>query len=425
MFALTATPYVPGRARGTLRFGPQAAAPGVVVALRQRELASLAARPAGIILVDAAPFSHPALRLLGQAIPTVLVEARQLDGLAAGSEVLLDGRSGRLVSPVPADMPEPLQPSPPVPGEPVFTPDGVAVELRASVGSAEGARAALDQGAAAIGLVRTEYLFPDDGSRPDTGFLAAAFAAICRASDPLPVSFRLVDVAGDKRPPWLGEVPGLGGALGMQGARLYAGGPVREVYLAELEALGRLAGQCRFGVLLPYVASLAELEKLAAEIRGRLPGVPLGVMLETPAAALAAGDFLAAADFAALGCNDLMQCLFAAGRDLPELRAWFDPCSPALFRFLRAVAQQAGPALGAIQVCGLLPQWPGILPVLLGLGYRTFSVDPVTIPWLASSVAQTDTAHAAKRAAAVCEARGPEEVKRRLVAGNEALPYSE
>ena len=415
--ALNATPYVPGRARGTLRFGPAAAAPDVVVALRQHELAMLAQHPAGIILVDAAPFSHPALRLLGQAIPTVLVEARQFDGLAAGSEVLLDGLSGRVWSPVPAEAAERLEPAPPIPGRPVATLDGVAVELRASVGSAAGAAAAASRGAAAIGLVRTEYLFPDDGSRPDADFLAAAFDAICRAG--LPTSFRLVDVAGDKRPPWLGEVPGIGGVLGLQGARLYAAGPVRQVYLAELEALGRLAPETRFGVLLPYVASLAELETLAAEIRRRLPAVPIGVMLETPAAALAAGDFLAVADFAALGCNDLMQCLFAADRDLPELRVWLDPHAPVLFRFLRAVAEQAGQTVGAIQVCGLLPQWPGILPLLLGLGYRAFSVDPVTIPWLAASVAQTDTGDAAKLAASACAARRPDEVKRLL------RPYSE
>ncbi len=412
---LTAVPYVPGRARGVLRFGPEAAAPGVVVALRQQEIEAMRARPEGVILLNAAPFSHPALRLLSQAIPTVLLERDLLDGLAAGSEVLLDGRSGLLSCPVPEGLPHPVQPAPCEPGQPVFTLDGEAVELRASVGSVAGARAAISQGAASIGLVRSEYLFPEDGGRPDADFLAVAFEQICRASLPLAVSFRLVDIAGDKRPPWLGEVPGIAGVLGLQGARLYSTEPVRQVYLDELAALGRLAGRYRLGVLLPYVASLAELEALVAEIRSRLQdAVSLGVMLETPAAALAVGEFLSVVDFAALGCNDLMQCLFAADRDAPELRAWLDPHAPALYRFLDTVALLAGTSVGTLQVCGLLPQRPGILPVLLGLGYRAFSVDPVMIPWLAQSVRRIDARRAAQLARAVCEAHRPAEVKRLL-----------
>lgn len=420
MFTLSAIPYVPGQARGTLRFGAAAAAPGVITALHQREVTALGARPAGIILVDASPFAHPALRLLSQAIPTVLVELAQLDGLIEGNEILLDGHSGLLASPVPAKLPAYAPPSAPELGKPVYTVDGVSVELRASVGSIAGSEAAIRQGAASIGLVRSEYLFPEDGSRPDTDFLAAAFGQICRAAQPLPVSFRLVDIAGDKKPPWLGEVPGIAGVLGLQGARLYATEPVRQVYLDELKALNRLAGQYRFGVLLPYVGSLAELEALVAEVRQHLPPtVPLGAMLETPAAALAVEEFLGRVDFAALGCNDLMQCLFAADRDLPELRAWLDPHAPALYRFLDMVAQRAGGCSGALQVCGLLPQWPGILPVLLGLGYRAFSVDPIMIPWLAQSVRQTDTKQAVQLARAVCEASRPAEVKQLLAEARE------
>lgn len=415
MFSITAIPYVPGRARGVLRFGPSAATPGTIVALRQQEVAALAARPAGIVLIDAAPFSHPTLRLLSQAIPTVLVEQGQLAGLVEGDDVLLDGHSGMLVSPVPSSLPVHALPSPPEPGKPVSTVDGARVELRASVGSIAGAAAAVNQGAAAIGLVRSEYLFPGDGSRPDADFLDAAFGQICQAARPLSVSFRLVDIAGDKKPPWLGEVPGIAGVLGLQGARLYSTEPVRQVYLDELRALSRLAGQYRVAVLLPYVVSLTELENLFAEIRQHLPPtVPLGVMLETPAAALAVEEFLGVVDFAALGCNDLMQCLFAADRDMPELRAWLDPHAPALYRFLDRVAHQAGGAVNALQVCGLLPQWPGILPVLLGLGYRAFSVDPVMIPWLAEAVRQTETKRAVQLARAVCESHRPAEVKQLL-----------
>jgi phosphoenolpyruvate-protein kinase (PTS system EI component) len=333
-------------------------------------------------------------------------------GLQEGMEILLDGHTGLLASPVPAELPELVPPAPLAAGAPLHTTDVVSVQLLCSVTNPEGAVAALNQGAAGLGLVRSEYLFPEDGRQPDADFLAVAMAEVCRAAHPLEATFRLVDVAGDKRPPWLGEVPGFAGVLGLQGARLYAHEPVRSVYLAELAALAQLAGQYRIKVLLPYVVSLAELESLVAEIRQHLPAdVPIGTMLETPAAALSVREFLAVADFAALGCNDLMQCLFAADRDMPELRAYLDPYAPAFYRFLDMVARMAGRDMGRLQVNGLLAQRPGVLPVLLGMGFRIFSVDPVMLPWLAETVQRADIARAVRLARAVCAADRPEAVK--------------
>jgi phosphoenolpyruvate-protein kinase (PTS system EI component) len=134
-------------------------------------------------------------------------------------------------------------------------------------------------------------------------------------------------------------------------------------------------------------------------------------MIETPAAALAVREFLEQADFVALGMNDLMQCLFAADRYRPELSGYLDPYSPIIYRFLGLVAEQAGTALNRVQVNGLLAQLPGVLPVLIGLGYRAFSVDPVMLPWLAQRVRLTDTGAAAGLAQALCNARCSADVK--------------
>lgn len=398
-----------------LRFGAERAAPGVIAVLSQQELERLTTPPSGVVLVEGAPFSHPALRLLSRGVPTVLAEAGQLEGLTEGMEILLDGASGLLLSPLPDELPAYAPPPPPATGLPICTADGIRVELRASIGSASAAADAVTQGASAIGLVRSEYLFPPDGSRPDAAFLVRAFDELCRAAHPLRVTFRLLDIAGDKRPPWLGNLPGIASVLGLQGARLYDREPVRRVYLQALQALGSVAESHPVDILLPYVVSVAELESRVAEIRRHVPAsVRIGSMLETPAAALAVDDFLGVADFAALGCNDLMQCLFAADRDLPELRGFLDPHAPVLYRFLAEVAERAGASQAGLQVCGLLAQRPGVLPVLLGLGYRVFSVDPVMIPWLALSAAQTDTKQAEKLADAVCAARRPAEVRQLL-----------
>lgn len=413
---IQATPFVPGRVQGILRFGPQVTARNEIVVIQQAEIARLGVSPAGIVLTGAAPFSHPVLRLLSRGIPTVLMEEAQLAGLQEGVEVLLDGNLGLLAWPVPPDPPDLVQPAFPEAGKPVHTKDGMPVELCASVGNVPGAATARERGAASIGLVRSEYLFPENGRKPDAGYLADMFRKVCEAADPLTVTFRLIDIASDKRPPWLGNIPGIAGVLGLQGARLYAIEPVRQVYLAELEALSRLSADYRFKVLLPYIVSLEELEILAAEVRHHLPEtIPVGAMLETPAAAMAVHEFLEVVNFAALGCNDLMQCLFAADRDLPELRDWLNPHSPILYRFLEQVAHRAGAACKTIQVCGLLSQLPGLLPVLLGLGYRSYSVDPVMLPWLARSVRQTDIAEAVQLARAICDSRHSVEVRKLLV----------
>lgn len=416
MKPIQATPFVPGLARGTLRFGAAAATPESIVLLGQAELARLTTRPAGVILVGAALYAHPTLRLLSQGIPSVLLESTAARDLTQGTEVILEGHAGRLLpSGQPID-PDDRPPAPLRPGEPISTRDGIGVELRCSITDAPGAAAALSAGAAAIGLARSEYLYPKDGRQPDTAFLTEACAGVCAAAAPLTVTFRLIDIAGDKRPPWLPDLPGVGGTLGLQGARLYGIEPVRSVYLAQLDALAALEDRYPLRILLPYLVSPDELERLHAEIRKHVSDrVPIGSMLETPAAALAVREFLDLADFAALGLNDLMQCLFAADRYRPELTGYLDPYSPVIYRFLHGVAGQAGADLGRVQVNGLLAQLPGVLPALIGLGYRAFSVDPVMLPWLAQRVAETDT-HAAKALAAkVCAAQRTKDVKSLLL----------
>ncbi len=410
MKPIQATPFVPGLAHGRLCLGAAAATPEAIVLITQAELGRLSTRPAGVILVDAALYAHPTLRLLSRGIPTVLLDTGAAQALVPGEEVVLEGHTGRLLPPGhPACLDE-RPPAPPAAGVPIRTRDGVAIELRCSVTDALGAAAARAAGATAIGLARSEYLYPEDGRQPDTAFLTEACAGVCAAADPLPVTFRLIDIAGDKRPPWLPDLPGLGGTLGLQGARLYRVEPVRSVYLAQIEALSALEGRCRLRILLPYLVALEELERLHAEIRERV-SVPIGSMLETPAAALAVREFLSLADFAALGMNDLMQCLFAADRYRPELCAYLDPYSPMLYRFLREVAALADTGIARLQVNGLLAQLPGVLPALIGLGYRAFSVDPVMLPWLAHCVRQTDTGSAASLAEVVCAARRSDEVR--------------
>jgi phosphoenolpyruvate-protein kinase (PTS system EI component) len=405
-FRLQGTPYVPGCVGGPVQRGLGPGAETSIVVLTQNELPLRGPTPLGLIIAGAAPLSHPMARLRTLGVPVVMIDAAAAALLPWGHTIALDGSSGLIAS----EILQPLSEPHPSPGVALTTADGTRVALRTSVGSAAGAASAVAKGASAIGLVRSEYLFPASGARPDAAFLQSALATVCAAAHPLPVTVRLVDIATDKRPPWLGEVPGLAGILGLQGARLYDIEPVRSVLYAELEALAALTDQFELRVLIPYLTQLEELERWRAEIRARL-AVPVGAMLETPAAALAVSSWMQEADFVALGCNDLMQCLFAADRDQPQLAHLLDPYAPTLYRFLRQVADEAGNACGSIQVCGLLSQLPGVLPLLLGLGYRCFSVDPVMVPWLAQTARTTSLSEAEAQAEAACRARHSAELR--------------
>jgi len=182
-----------------------------------------------------------------------------------------------------------------------------------------------------------------------------------------------------------------------------------------LQALDALATRHALRVLVPYLVGAAEFVHWRDDIRGRLRRpLPLGAMVETPAAALAIGDLLAAADFVAVGCNDLMQCLFAADRDVAAVSGLLDPYAPVLYHLLREMAVQAGRRLNDVQLCGLLPQIRGVMPLLLGLGYRAYSVEPTLMPARAASVRRVDTAAARALVESVCRTRDASEVRRLL-----------
>jgi phosphoenolpyruvate-protein kinase (PTS system EI component) len=392
--------FVPGVVRGRLTRSPENQ--GVLVA-DHTFLSGLSAYPAGCVLLDAAPFSHLSIGLLSRGIPTVILGAAQARLLGEGIEVVLDGASGRVL-PAEMDDADLTPPPPPVPRD-LSTLDGEPVELRASVRSAAAARLARERGATAIGLVRTEFLLPGAGRMPERTFYARSFEALLKAADPLPVTFRLLDLAPDKHPAWAAALPATG-PLGLHGSRLYRDPLVRGVVEAQIQALRPLSRHFSVRLLIPNVDSVGQFRQRRASIDAVLSEavVSVGAMLETAGAALAVDGFLAESDFVGFGLNDLMQSLFGADRDLPAVRFHLDPYAPALYRFLRLTAELAGEGVGRLQLCGILPQLPGVLPVLLGLGFRTFSVDVAHAPYLARTVAARSSAEDRDLAAAVCAA---------------------
>lgn len=204
--------------------------------------------------------------------------------------------------------------------------------------------------------------------------------------------------------------------MGLQGCRLYDREPVKSVFRAQVAAITELAAEYELALLLPYVTHPWEFARCRDEIDAITGGrLPVGVMLETPASALCASEWRTLADFAAIGSNDLMQTLCAADRRLPEMAGWLDPCAPALLRFLRQLADDDLDACTLpTQFCSQMPLYPGMLPVLLGLGFHIFSVEPLAIPHLAQIITKTDISTLHELSIQACKAPDAHTVRQLL-----------
>jgi phosphoenolpyruvate-protein kinase (PTS system EI component) len=412
MSTLQVTAFVPGTARGILCRGYKAASFGNILMLTQQELAVLDIRPSGIMVIDAAPLSHPMIRLLSLGIPTVLLTSEMASKLELGEEVVIDGFQGTILTSPDAGLEAMPAPESPPAGEAIALNDGSHVFLRASIFNSDDAALAVHQGAAAIGLVRTEFLLPEQGGLPDAAFYESTLRELCNRASPLAVTLRLLDIAPDKQVPWFKPLAGISGPLGMQGVRLYDIESVHGVLGALLHAINRVAEDYELKLLLPYVTSLDEFSYWRSRIQQQLHvELPIGTMAESPAAILAMPHWFEVADFVSIGCNDLMQCLFAADRDLAEVGRHLDPYSPELFRFLNLAAEAAGDNIDNVQLCGLLPQLPAVLPVLLGMGFRAFSVAPVMVPYLAKIASEASLPRSEELAQQVCMAKNSEQVR--------------
>jgi phosphoenolpyruvate-protein kinase (PTS system EI component) len=412
---ITGLPFFPGMAVGRLQKGNRGDIAGRILLISQREMSGYRTLPAGFIVVEAVPFSHTMIGLFGLGVPTVMISAEQAGRLKQDTQLMIDGTRGLITNDLTAALTS-IRPSDELlqnsnAGQAVLTTDGEPVNLLASVRQASVARQARELGAKAIGLVRTEFLLPEHERVPDKSFYRRAFRDICEAAAPLSVTFRLLDVASDKIPPWMAGKGIIGQALGMQGVRIYNIEPVAAVIEAQLEVLAELSNTFSIRVLLPFLARVEEYDYWLHLIRPRLPAaVSIGAMAETPAMVLDIGHLIGHADFVAIGCNDLMQSVFVADRDQAELRHYLDPYAPLLYRLFSQVAEQAGEGLNQVHLCGVLAQMQGVLPVLLGLGYRNFSVDAPFIPHLAKRISTISKADCEKLASQVIAADTTQQV---------------
>jgi phosphocarrier protein FPr/phosphocarrier protein len=389
---------------GTSAPAPELPSGAVVLAedLMPSQLMALeAAHIGGICTAGGGPTSHVAILAGAMDIPALVAAGPGVLAIAEGAKVILDADAGVLLAaPKPAELKAAQArvlarnarkaAALGAAQEPCRTADGARIEVFANVASQAEAKAAVAGGAEGCGLLRTEILFLDRASEPDEAEQAAAVQAIAAAFEGRPVIVRTLDIGADKPAPWLDLPRGENPALGVRGVRVGLARP--ELLRRQLRAILRVepAGQCR--IMLPMVASLAELRAVRAlldEARaalGRKDEVQLGVMIETPAAAVTADLIAAEADFLSIGTNDLAQYALAMDRGDPALAAEVDALHPAVLRLIGQAAE-GGKAHGRpVGVCGGLASDLRAAPILIGLGVDELSATPAVVPELKALV---------------------------------------
>jgi phosphotransferase system enzyme I (PtsI) len=267
------------------------------------------------------------------------------------------------------------------------TVDGVRITLRANVDMPDEAAAGANSGAEGVGLMRTEFLVVGRAAMPDEDEQYEAYSRVLRAFAPHPVVIRTYDIGGDKLP--VGGFPHEANPfLGWRAIRMCLDEP--ELFKVQLRALLRAAEHGDLRIMLPLIVSVAEVRQarvLLAEASAELDArgvphrkdVPLGVMIETPAAVITADALARETAFFSIGTNDLVQYTLAVDRGNIQLVDRFTALHPAVLRLIARTQSEGTRAGIEVSVCGEMASQPLMAFALLGLGIRTLSVAPRSV----------------------------------------------
>lgn len=264
------------------------------------------------------------------------------------------------------------------------TASGRKIQLFANVGSAEDVAEAQAVGAEGIGLYRSEFLYLGREKLPSEEELFEAYRTAAERMKGRSVIIRTLDIGADKQASYLNLPAEENPALGLRGLRLCLAHP--ELFLPQLRAIYRASAYGNLSLMFPMVTSLWELQeakRLCTQVCLELGDdgvayreIPIGIMIETPAAALEAREFAKEADFLSVGTNDLTQYTLAQDRQNAALERFFDPCHPALLKLLRSIAEAAGQAGIWAGICGELAGDATLAGMFLDMGYRELSMAP-------------------------------------------------
>jgi len=278
------------------------------------------------------------------------------------------------------------------------TADGTPIHLQANIEMLEEIPIALELGAEAVGLFRTEFLYLERANLPSEDEQYAHAVAALKSVGGRTVTFRTLDLGGDKLPPSVRIPSGTNPAMGLRSIRYSL--KREDVFRTQLRALYRAGAIGPMQILFPLISGVAELraaKRLCAEVSEELERegiaharkIPLGVMIETPSAAMIADLLAAECDFLSIGTNDLIQYSLAADREDEHVGYLYHPLHPAILRSLRQVVVASERSGCPVAMCGDMAGDAILTWVLIGLGLRNLSMAPRQIPVVKSIVRAT------------------------------------
>ena len=385
---------------------------------------------AAIVSEHGGPTSHGAILARTLEIPAVTGVLRLLASVTPGEIAIVDGGEGQVL----------LRPDERLIGEyerarqryavaighldalrdrPAETRDGRRVALTANCGLISDLRLVEQHGADGIGLFRTEMLafahrgFPEEEEQEQLYERVAGFMA------PRPVTFRTLDLGGDKEMPSLGVTVEENPQLGCRSIRLSLLN--LDAFRSQLRAVLRASAKGNVRLLLPMISSLGELHRarelieqakrdLTAQGTPFDASIPVGVMIEVPAAALTAEVLARECDFFSIGTNDLTQYTLAVDRGNERVAHLYDPLHPAVLSLIDRSARAAARAGIPVSLCGEMASNPLAVPILLGLGIGELSSTPAAVPIIKEIVHGLDFGDAEQDARRARGASSAEEV---------------
>ena len=308
------------------------------------------------------------------------------------------------------------------------TRDGVAVELHANIELPDDVEQVLANGATGIGLFRSEFLFLNRSDLPDEDEQFEAYRKVAQAMNGLPVTIRTYDLGADKQTEDSGRTA-VNPALGLRAIRLCLSEPLR--FLAQLRALLRASTYGNISILIPMLASAAEIDqtlqmisraKASLDEDGILynKDVRVGGMIEVPAAALALDVFLRKLDFLSIGTNDLIQYTLAIDRTDDSVGYLYDPLHPAILSLVSNIIKRSDKAKVPVTMCGEMAGDVSLTRLLLGMGLRCFSMHAAHVPDVKQQVLEADASAMRVRARSMLRASDAVRLKSLLAKLNAA-----
>jgi phosphoenolpyruvate-protein phosphotransferase len=284
---------------------------------------------------------------------------------------------------------------------PVYTVDGIKIEVMANVSVLDDIDESLSNGADGIGLVRTEYLLSNRKNMPSEEEQQVFYENIFkRAGSKKHCVIRLMDIGGDKIPQFFDMPSEFNPFMGWRAIRIFL--DQKKMFHTQVSAIMKAArGNKNYSIMIPMITTLQEwleakefIQQVALELD--LPVPPLGVLFEVPLAVLEMGTFMKEIDFASIGTNDLIQYLSAADRNNSKVNYLYNPIEPAFLRIIKSAIEISNNSGKPVSICGEMAANPYYTVLLIGLGLRRFSVIPRNIPIIKEIISKISFAQAAE-----------------------------